>query len=269
MQKKIIAVDLDGTALNKNEQLSHKTINILRKASQAGHIVSIITGRPYRISSKYYKQLGIPNPIINFNGAWGHIPNHHWGKEYNKTFTKDIPLTILEKRKELGIQVVAAETKDNVYANRPDDVLAGFFPSKLRPDQALNAANLKEEPTSTTLLVKKGQLAQTAKKLKLLFGDEVSVGVWGGPNPILELAPAGIDKAWGLEFLAEAFDVSIKDTVAFGDEHNDAVILKEAGLGVAMKNATEKIKSIADDITEYDNNHNGMADYLAKLLNLN
>ena len=69
MQKKIIAVDLDGTALDKNEQLSHKTINILQKASQAGHIVSIITGRPYRISSQYYKQRGIPNPIINFNGA--------------------------------------------------------------------------------------------------------------------------------------------------------------------------------------------------------
>lgn len=112
-------------------------------------------------------------------------------------------------------------------------------------------------------------MAQTAKKLKQLFGDEISVGVWGGPNPILELAPVGIDKAWGLEFLAEAFGVSIKDTIAFGDEHNDAVILKEAGLGVAMKNATESIKSIANDITEYDNNHNGMAAYLAKLLSLN
>ena len=54
MEQKLIAIDLDGTTLNENSQITPKTKEVLTKATAAGHIVSIVTGRPNRISENYY-----------------------------------------------------------------------------------------------------------------------------------------------------------------------------------------------------------------------
>ncbi|MFU1825112.1 HAD hydrolase family protein, partial [Enterococcus faecium] len=58
------------------------------------------------------------------------------------------------------------------------------------------------------------------------------------------------------------------DIIAFGDEHNDEEMLSYAGWGVAMNNATDKIKSVANDVTEKTNDHDGLADYLENYLDL-
>ena len=92
MERKLIAIDLDGTTLNNESKISSYTKEVLQKAAQAGHIVSIVTGRPNRISENFYDELNIPTPMINFNGALGHIPHKNWDKEYIETFSKDIAL---------------------------------------------------------------------------------------------------------------------------------------------------------------------------------
>lgn len=56
MSKKLIALDLDGTTLNSASLISERTVQVLQKARDKGHIVSIATGRPYRMSAHYYQQ---------------------------------------------------------------------------------------------------------------------------------------------------------------------------------------------------------------------
>lgn len=119
-----------------------------------------------------------------------------------------------------------------------------------------------------TMLVDQNSKADIVKKLEKAFGSKINVGVWGGPNPILELSPKGISKAHGVEFLAKTYKIDRKDIIAFGDEHNDAEMIDYAGLGVVMKNGTDKLKRIADDVTEFDNDHDGVANYLQKALGL-
>ena len=81
MKRKLIAIDLDGTTLNSQSQISSKTKAVLNKAVKAGHVVSIVTGRPNRISEHFYDELGLKSPMINFNGAVGHLPHRAWDKE--------------------------------------------------------------------------------------------------------------------------------------------------------------------------------------------
>ena len=57
MDQKLIALDLDGTTLNSESQLSSKTKEVLQKAQDAGHIVALVTGRPNRNSVNYYDEL--------------------------------------------------------------------------------------------------------------------------------------------------------------------------------------------------------------------
>ena len=74
MDQHLIALDLDGTTLNNQSTLTQETIRTLRTLADEGHIVSIITGRPYRIARHIYDQIGIKTPMVNFNGALTHIP---------------------------------------------------------------------------------------------------------------------------------------------------------------------------------------------------
>lgn len=126
MERKLIAIDLDGTTLNNESKISSYTKEVLQKAAQAGHIVSIVTGRPNRISENFYDELNIPTPMINFNGALGHIPHKNWDKEYIETFSKDIALDLVAEKEKLGIKIVAAESKNYALADQPNNIIPDF-----------------------------------------------------------------------------------------------------------------------------------------------
>lgn len=268
MERKLIALDLDGTTLNNNSEISAKTKEVLQKAQQAGHVVTIATGRPNRNSVNYYDELGLTTPMINFNGSLGHIPHQNWDKEYELTFNKKIAFDILSEKDNLGIKIIAAEGKNLALADVPNHTLDDYFPNALKSTEILNKINLQKDPTSMMLLVEPDKKDHIVSELNSSFGDRISVGVWGGPNPILELSPRGINKTYGIRYLSQYFNISQKNIIAFGDEHNDAEMLSYAGWGVAMQNGTDQIKSLANDVTDLDNQHDGLAYYLEDYLNL-
>ncbi len=86
MERYLIALDLDGTTLNTEGQLSAGTIAVLRAAQAAGHLVVITTGRPDAISEQFYDTLHLQGPMINFNGALIHVPHQHWQYEKKSRF---------------------------------------------------------------------------------------------------------------------------------------------------------------------------------------
>ena len=96
----------------------------------------------------------------------------------------------------------------------------------------------------------------------------IDVRTWGGPMAILEIVSKGIEKAKGVHRIANYLDIDQKDVIAFGDEHNDLELLEYAGWGVAMKNGTDQLKGVANDVTEHTNQEDGLATYLEDLLAL-
>ncbi|HDA1415924.1 TPA: HAD-IIB family hydrolase, partial [Staphylococcus aureus] len=74
MQPHLICLDLDGTLLNDNKEISSYTKQVLNELQQRGHQIMIATGRPYRASQMYYHELNLTTPIVNFNGAYVHHP---------------------------------------------------------------------------------------------------------------------------------------------------------------------------------------------------
>ncbi len=75
--------------LNNDSQLSDYTISTIKKVRQAGHTVLIATGRPYRMAEKFYQQLELDTPMINFNGSLVHIPGKKWQWEQNILIDKN------------------------------------------------------------------------------------------------------------------------------------------------------------------------------------
>lgn len=269
LNKKLIAIDLDGTTLNQDSMITSKTKETLKKAINAGHHVSIATGRPFRMSHQFYQQLELTTPMVNFNGALVHIPNQHWDGERETLINREIAFEILSQKKQLKLDFIAAENRDTFFIDSFD-----FFDEKIfassRPGEKnlLSPKNLTTNPTSLLVRTDKRFAGAVSAELTRQFGSYVDVRTWGGPTAILEIVSKGIQKAKGVQEIANYLSIDQKDVIAFGDEHNDLELLDYAGWGVAMANGTDQLKGIANDVTPLSNQEDGLAVYLEKLLKL-
>ncbi len=265
MTKKLIALDLDGTTLNSTSLISTKTAQILQKARDKGHVVSIATGRPYRMSAHYYQQLKLDTPMVNFNGALVHKPQQKWAYEKEYSIQREIAFEILAQKEKLHLDFVAAENRENFFIDSLQNFQKDFFAADTASDANL-FSQLKNNPTSVMLKTKNEYSSFVVETLTKQFADDIEVRTWGGPSAVLEVVPKGVQKAMAVSVVAESMQIKQKDIIAFGDEHNDLELLDYAGWGVAMKNGTEQVKSVANDITDKTNDEDGMVEYLENLL---
>lgn len=265
MTQKLIAIDLDGTTLNGSSLISPKTKDVLQRATKAGHVVSIATGRPFRMSEQFYRQLNLKSPMVNFNGALVHLPYQHWLQESETLFSRDIVFDILAQKDALQLDYIAAENRDTFFVDRIDFEDAYLF-SNEKPTEANLLENLKTNPTSMLVQTNNDMAETVTNQLVQQYSDYVDVSTWGGPKAILEIVAKGIEKAHGVKIIADSFQIDRQNIIAFGDEHNDVEMLDYAGWGVAMANGSEGAKAAANDITEKTNDEDGLADYLEKYL---
>ncbi len=265
--KKLIAIDLDGTTLNNQSQISLRTAAVLEKAKKAGHYVSIATGRPFRMSEQFYRQLKLDTPMVTFNGALVHKPYQKWPFERELSIEKEIAFEILAQKQALNLDFVAAENRETFYINSLEDFEGHFFAADKASEENL-FSNLKTNPTSLLLKTSHEFSAHVSESLHKQFKDQIDVRTWGGPNAILEVVPKGVQKAMAVSVIADSLNIAQKDVIAFGDEHNDLELLDYAGWGVAMSNGTEQVKKVANDVTSKTNDENGLADYLEQYLAL-
>ena len=82
----------------------------------------------------------------------------------------------------------------------------------------------------------------------------------------MEYLPLGASKGSAVRTLCEMLGVDIKNAYAAGDERNDISMIEAAGVGIAMKNAVNEAKAVADYITENDNDHDGIAEIIDRLI---
>src|SRR5699024_6128383 len=143
-----------------------------------------------------------------------------------------------------------------------------FYPFDLALVDRLNRESLTYNPTAITVFSPEEKMADIREKIEEHYGDQVSVRTWGGILPCLEIVRKSINKAVGVKAIADFHRIPVDNILAFGDENNDLEMLEYAGLGVAMKNATEEIKAAANDITRLTNDEDGLADYLIRYFDL-
>lgn len=270
MKKKLIALDLDGTTLNDHSEISNETKSVLTSLRRQGHIVSIVTGRPYRNSYYYYDELKLDTPIVNFNGAWCHMPaQQNWSHHYHKTLSKDLALSMLSLKSNPEVQLIAAESQQSIYIEGEYIPYPDFFPEGIHVSKQLRPEILTEDPTSVGVFTTtRDYQPHIEQKIIEQYDGAVEVRMWGGETPCLEVVAAGVQKALGLERIASYYGIDRQDILAFGDQENDYEMIQYAGHGVVMKNGIQNLKDIADDITAVTNHEHGVADYLTKFFSL-
>jgi len=267
-ERHLIALDLDGTLLKDDKTISAKTKVILQKARQAGHIVMIATGRPYRSSEMYYRELELDTPIVNFNGAFMHHPlDSNWGF-FHEPLDIKVAKEIVDACRSFDFHNIIAEVMDDVYIHYHDDKLMDIFSfgnPRITTGDLTNY--LKDSPTSLLIHTEEDKLGKIRDHLAAVHAEVIEQRSWGAPWPIIEIIKSGLNKAVGLKRAAEFYGIPSERVIAFGDEDNDLEMIEFAGHGIAMGNAIDELKSIANDVT-LKNEEDGVGLYLADLLNI-
>ena len=268
MKKKIIALDLDGTLLNSESQLSDYTVQVIQAVQEVGHTVLIATGRPYRMADSFYHQLKLKTPMINFNGSLTHIPNKKWAFEQQILIDKQYLLDFLKEEKQFEADFIAGEYKNKFFITQShldkiDPALMGV--EQITPDTLIRPELITDDPHSILMQTRAQDKYALAEEMKDFFNDELEINTWGGPLNILETCAKGVSKASALRYLLDQYQASPEDLIAFGDEQNDVQMLELAGIGYAMKNASDRLIPVADRLTQYSNDEDGVARELEAL----
>lgn len=267
-ERHLIALDLDGTLLKDDKTISIKTKEVLKRAQNQGHVVMIATGRPFRSSEMYYRELELDTPIVNFNGAFIHHPlDHGWGL-YHSPLDIKVAKEIIDTCRSFHFYNIIAEVMDEVYLHYHDEKLLDIF-SLGNPKVTTGDLKcfLNDSPTSLLIHTDEEQLKNIRSHLSDVHAEMVDHRSWAAPWHVIEIIKNGLNKAVGVKKAAEYYNIPAERVIAFGDEDNDLEMLEYAGRGVAMGNGIDPVKNIANDIT-LTNEEDGVSAYLSDLLNL-
>ena len=268
MKPHLIVLDLDGTLLNDKKIISEENIAALQQAESEGHHIMIATGRPYRSSEMYYRQLGLKTPIINFNGAFVHHPTDRSWKTVHETIDLSVAKDVIDAMADFDLQNIVAEVMDDVYLHYHDERLLDLFrtgSSKIQEGDLRQF--LQVNPTSLLIQGGEGMADPIRKHLEDVHAEVIEHRRWGAPWEVVEVIRNGLNKAVGLSQVSKWMGIPQERIIAFGDEDNDLEMIDYAGIGVAMGNGIDQLKSIANEVTS-TNNDSGVAVMLKERLNL-
>lgn len=269
--KHLIALDLDGTLLTDDKQISMRNRETLKKAIDEGHIVVIATGRPHRASIDYYHTLALDTPMVNFNGALIHHPaDDKWDVLHNPMPVRTAH-RIVEACYGLNVHNILAEVMDNVYMDRYDEKIMEIFQTTRQDDSPITIGSLKNklqtDPTSLLIHPKEDNINSLRQHLDDFHAEVIEHRKWGAPWNIIEIVKKGLNKAVGLQKIAHYYHIPDERIIAFGDEDNDLEMIDYAGVGVAMDNAIDELKYVAKHVTD-TNENDGISIFLDDYLKL-
>ena len=265
MNKRMLFLDLDGTLLNDDKQITSGNRAALNLALSRGHGVIITTGRPLKSAMDQARKLELDRPgcyVIAYNGA----SVYDWGQE-KQIFTRTLPYSVVnrvfEKANEMDLHVQTYDTWNVLVEPRGDDAAVRRYCQFIKMEHKVISdvhTDLKEEPVKCLVInyEEKSGLESIQNWIRTHMGEEVDC--FFSCDQYLEVVPKGINKGEAVKMLCAMMNVGIEDAVAVGDAANDLAMIKTAGIGVAMANGTEEVKSIANYITEKDNNHDGIVE---------
>ncbi|MFD9221356.1 HAD family hydrolase [Streptomyces sp. NPDC060064] len=260
---KLVATDLDGTLLRGDDTVSERTRDALAAATAAGAAHIIVTGRAVPWTRHILDDLGYDGLAVC--GQGGQV--YHAGEHRLLTsVTLDRQLAGLALSKieaEVGPLAVAASRDGldgEVLVGPGYRVQEGPLPVVAFEDPA----ELWSAPLSK-VFIQHPELGDDAlaQASRATVGSLVDVVV-AGPG-VVEILPLGLSKATGLSLAARRLGLRASDTIAFGDMPNDIPMFGWASHGVAMANAHDELKAVADEITA-SNEHDGIAVVLEHLL---
>lgn len=237
---KLVALDMDGTLLKSNQEVSQENQEAIAAAKEKNVDVMLCTGRWLQSCYTYAEELELNTYIVTSNG--GEI----WtaSKELLERHLHDPNLVeeMWSIGNELDVFMWMVSTQ-KIYHERPEDFLEyDWLKIGFHSDDQQKLQTIREQLSSK-------------QALEITNSSPANI----------EVNPVGVNKANGIERVCQEMDITMEEVMAVGDSLNDIKMIEQAGIGVAMGNAQDTVKQAADYIVE-SNENDGVAEAIKRFV---
>ena len=256
MNVRAIFIDMDGTLLKSSNTISRRNIEAIHKLMNQGVQVFLATGRHYEVTAPYHKEIGLQTPMICLNGASihtaetgraMHLKTVQLNEERFHQMTTENPCNVIIHT---ATGLYCKETNEEIDYWTKVGQMAPRYVGDLR--QA-NYQNVLKYSVRT---------GAPCPNISALFKKEAEVIDW---NDGFELLAPNVSKWSAIKSVLRAYRMNPSEAVTIGDGPNDIEMLRSAGTGVAMGNASEEVKAAADFVTGHHEN-DGLAEFIETYL---
>jgi len=263
---KLLVTDIDGTIANKNGEISEIDLHTLRKIHKDGIMISLCTGRAAGGCAKILDRLSMDGFHIFFDGAL--VTDSTLSEEiYIKPIGSELVRQIctLASYNEITLELFS---KAGFFIGSPNPLadihgrLMSFYPTVVDFD----AICTQQTIILGCLVTPAHEEMRIMSLFRELEGRLRFISTFHPSRPdirFINITATGVTKGAALTALINYLGLNQENVIAIGDAANDIPLLSSAGLAIAMKNAPENLKNIANYITE-DVEHNGVAEAINK-----
>jgi len=277
MKYKLIAFDLDGTVLDDAKNVAPRTFAALDAAAAAGMILVPSSGRVFDAIPDAIRDLPYVRYAITANGAgvYDRVEDKYLYEAY---LTPEYVFGLFDYLEQFDCILEAFQDYTPYLAGPDFEKLLAYYDDnpgirKLMYETRRPVENVREKLLSAGTPVQKAQVHFPTREIKEKMLSEISarfpeIAATSSLELNIEMNAAAATKGNGLKALCAKLGLDPSQAVAFGDGSNDITMLREAGLGVAMENASDDVKAAADIVT-LNNNDCGVAEMIFKILENN
>lgn len=259
---RLLVVDIDGTLVNQHGAISDRDKEALSQARASGVQVALSTGRGLQATLSIIDELSLDSYHISFDGA---LVSHAASSEeihvspIGKELVRQMIALAHQCRVDLELFTVTHYfVERETWSSDAHRDFFGVYPTTINFQQVWERERILKGGVVPTTPEEKARAADFCRRLDhRLHLSRARTPVYPDVEFINILA-SGVSKGKALEKLAEHLKIPLGETIAVGDGTNDISLLTTAGFAVAMGNATDEVKAIADYVT-LDVDHSGLA----------
>lgn len=267
MDYQMLVLDIDGTLTTSKKEISPATLEALLTIQEEGYYVVLASGRPTGGMMRYANELQLKkygNYLLSYNGA--RIMNCKTGEIiYQKTLPQNVIPELYQEALRWEVGIMAYE-ENCIIAGTPIDRYMAME-SRLCTLPIKEVERFDEYvtfPSNKCLMTGEPErLVQVEAALKGRYHSYLSI--YRSEPFYLEIMPQQIDKARSLQRLVTSLGLTMDQMICCGDGFNDVAMIEAAGLGVAMSNAQDVVKNVADYITD-SNDNEGIVQVIQRFL---
>lgn len=278
MKYKMVCIDMDGTLLGKGRKISNESKKVIKEIHDKGVEIVVTTGRIYNNAAYYSHLLGVESPVIAANGAIVREKNTNKVIYENPIKTEEC-IRLIELLYKMNV-FFHFYTLDGIYCGNELTKFAtklymtkqvGYDNLKIKYHVIKDLEKWKEFFRKTNVQITKCIAFSTKPdkiiKLKKELDKLNGIVYFGSGSRSVEINNKGVSKGKAVKALADYYGFKREEIVCIGDNENDISMIEYAGFGVAMGNAIDPVKRLADYITD-TNKEDGVAKAIKKIFNI-
>ena len=261
---KLIALDMDGTLLNNQKEISERNVEAIKNATKCGYKIVLASARPFYRLKRYLIKLGLISKdqfTIAFNG--GIVVNNTEDLFlFTKTFAQDDVMKLINIGQNFCTDMFLY-SYDGIISNSLNEEYVRKNPDANYSVNELSGIDYSETSIyKFTIVNNPVRINEIRKALPVNLKENFEIT--SSSPEFIEFACKGITKAHALEHISDKLEIGLNEMIAFGDEDNDLPMLNCVGYSVAMGNGSDVVKKQADYVT-FSNEEDGVAHAIEKI----